>query len=102
MDRETFLKKLRETPRDWYLRPGYVDSRKQVIRRRNSQLAGEHCPITCVHGQVLSSAFWLNASRDLGLQHRTAKAIACAADDEPTNVKIRAEILKACGLSETP
>lgn len=89
MELDEFLAKLAESPRGWQL----WSSKKMI--RRNSM-----CPISVLRGFFACS--YQSAATALGIDSRLAEKIATAADAEqdPTSElgKIRAKLLRACGL----
>jgi hypothetical protein len=90
MTYETFLAKLRETPRDWEI------SFEGVIRR------GQRCcPITSLTGR--SATHWKLTAIELGMSEVLAEKIVEAADcDAGHNPIVRRDLLAACGLSQPP
>lgn len=82
-----FLKKLEKTPRRWKLRKHYGVG--GAIR------SGRRCPVEIVAG-TQSASSGVAASR-LGLKTRTASRIFHAADNRG-DPKLRARLLRACGL----
>jgi hypothetical protein len=89
MNYETFLAKLRETPRDW------ETDFDGVIRRERC------CPITSLNGRPAIS--WRSVATKLGLSEVLAEKIVEAADcDADHDPLIRRDLLAACGLSRPP
>jgi hypothetical protein len=83
---DEFLQQLRATPRTWRLT-------KTGLIRQNG-----YCPITSLTKE--SAGHWLYAGNRLGLEDTFT--IARAADNrEGCNLDVRAELLAACGLTES-
>ena len=80
-----FLKKLEQTPRKWKL-DQYGGIR--LPRGRFNQ-----CPIEALDGD------WIEPDGCLGLARGVRSSIIHAADDGQYRTKLRARLLKACGLS---
>ena len=81
-----FLVWLAQTPREWTLEAGQ-------IRRRHDE-----CPVSALDG--LRACHWRRASHHLD-DENTAQEMTHAADAAPDHdVAIRADLLRACGLTE--
>lgn len=89
MTLEQFLEKLEQTPRDWKLNGGMI---MRVARNNSPQ-----CPVSSLCNRQTYQ--WRLAARQLHLPAITASRIADAADYTTTPwKKLRAKLLKACGL----
>ena len=89
MTLDEFFRKLRETPRNWEIGPAGAIRQKMC------------CPLEIVAGTGPGS-FW-RAGRKLGLPTALVDEIVEAADeDENHDPKLRARLLRACGLKEKP
>lgn len=106
MTKREFFKLLRQTPRTWRLIPSLAsrDGRtfQAAFLRCNNE--GGDCPVTAVYRlrsrrHRLVPAQYSEAAERIGLLDTTAQKIADAADDI-RHAKLRAELLRACGLSK--
>jgi hypothetical protein len=88
---ERFLARLRWTPRDWQMPMG-------IICRRGT--SGRQCPLSAI-ADLTSSRAW-DVGNQLGIPLLTQHRIVRAADNaSPHSKRIRADLLAACGLSES-
>jgi hypothetical protein len=86
---KNFLKKLRATPRTWRVRryDGYI---------RN---ANDCCPLEAAAN--LGCGDWRKAGKKLLLKHHHAEKITVGADCKGSDtMRIRRDILEACGLED--
>lgn len=95
IDREAFYGLLAATPRDWY-----VGRLSGAIRRR-STLKQCECPISSIYRRPTMYAH--TVSVQIGLSLADTNDIMAAADDIiGSDLSIRAELLRACGLDSQP
>lgn len=90
MTYEEFLVELQKTPRNWYFK---YDTRIRLAGHKFSS-----CPISSLKGYDVNA--WCEAAIELCLDENIAARIVDAADGAyPYNKQIRADLLKACGLT---
>lgn len=90
MNRTQFLAALAKTPREWRLTAGVL------IRLDETQ-----CPITALASPPESSSTASAVAERLNIDHNLCGRICAAADKAGRySHKLRAELLKACGLAE--
>lgn len=95
IDKAQFYALLAATPRDWY-----VSSLSGAIRRRQT-LKQCQCPISSIYNRP--SIYAHTVSVQIGLSVANANDIMAAADDIiGSDLSIRAELLRACGLTSQP
>ena len=95
MTYNTFLAKLRETPRDWQITP------LGAIRRWDGFPEVLCCPITAVAATPVDSGRALDVAKDIKLpQSVTNKVIAAADGMWHLEAAVRRDLLAACGLEE--
>jgi hypothetical protein len=93
MTLDQFLKRLRKTPRDWkFLGDGEI--------RRRWRSEHPQCPLTALVG--LGEDDWRAAAEKLGIDLDVAETITDAADNDEgeASKRLRAKLLRACGLTE--
>ena len=95
-----FLKKLGKTPRRWRSggECGGASNHWLRLGRRRGAGRGAHCPISAVAGRMYDAADVEVAGVKLGLSDTLTQRIITAADFEGEESKLRARLLKACGL----
>ncbi len=101
---ETFFKKLSKTPRKWKMpKKANSDGFRLLTLIRDGV---EYCPLTAVLKEPRESGYAYSAKcqKELGLPYRLVLNIISAADYESPyedyEQKLRARLLKACGLKE--
>lgn len=94
IDKAQFYTLLAATPRDWYATPG------GFIRRLSA--AGQcECPVSSIHDRPFQYVH--SVSKEIGLSiHDVARIVDAADLNEPFDRSIRAELLRACGLTSQP
>jgi hypothetical protein len=97
MNYETFLAKLRETPRDWLVGP---NGQIRIVR---PMLVADVISAAVDAPAVWNMAHTQMLAERMGLDEPTWKAITRAGDGLPGyDSQIRADLLVACGLSQPP
>lgn len=100
MTLKEFIKELSVVPASW----GF----QGIYQNRLRTLDGEQCPLTFLasklKGREHESWNWGEAADDLGIDQKTALSIVKASDGSahttPTQLKLRARLLKALGLQD--
>ena len=90
-----FIVELEKTPRRWeLLGPGGA-----LLRLAQEESTHDHCPVSAVAGSAYDECSLDNAGRELGLREGIVTRIANASDELAGGTKLRARLLKACGIT---